>query len=76
MSKALDVIRRIDNQTLGIPKIIYLVGWQYNGHDSKYPAWFGGNETLKRPQDANSYGKPEMADESRRKIPYNLSVFI
>lgn len=48
---ALDVIRRIDNLTVGIPKIVYLVGWQYNGHDSKYPAWFEGNEKLKRPED-------------------------
>lgn len=52
--QALDVIRRIDNLTLGIPKIVYIVGWQYNGHDSKYPAWFEGNEKLKRPGDANS----------------------
>ena len=52
--QALDVIRRIDNLTLGIPKIIYVTGWQYNGHDSKYPAWFEGNERLKRPGDANS----------------------
>ena len=51
---ALDVIRRIDNMTLGIPKIIYLVGWQYNGHDSKYPAWFEGNYAIKRPQDASA----------------------
>jgi hypothetical protein len=52
--QALEVIRRMDNLTLGIPKIVYLVGWQYNGHDSKYPAWFEGNERLKRPQDANA----------------------
>jgi hypothetical protein len=50
-AEALDVIKRIDNLTLGIPKIVYLVGWQYNGHDSKYPAWFEGNEKLKRPED-------------------------
>ena len=37
--QALDVIRKVDNLTLGVPKIVYLVGWQYNGHDSKYPAW-------------------------------------
>ena len=50
-SQALDVIRKIDNITLGIPKIVYLVGWQYNGHDSKYPAWEEVNPELKRPQD-------------------------
>jgi hypothetical protein len=50
-SQALDVIKKMDNLTLGIPKIVYLVGWQYNGHDSKYPAWFDVNERLKRPED-------------------------
>ncbi|MDR1593995.1 MAG: hypothetical protein LBS43_05860, partial [Prevotellaceae bacterium] len=32
--QALEIIRKTDNLTLGIPKIVYLVGWQYNGHDS------------------------------------------
>lgn len=54
IEEALEVIRKIDNLTLGIPKIIYLVGWQYNGHDSKYPAFFEGNEKLKRPGDKNT----------------------
>lgn len=52
--QALEVIRQMDNLTIGIPKIVYLVGWQYNGHDSKYPAWFEGNEKLKRQGDANT----------------------
>ncbi len=54
IADALEVIKKIDNLTAGIPKIIYLVGWQYNGHDSKYPAFFEGNEKLKRPQDKNA----------------------
>ena len=54
IADAMEVIKKIDNLTLGIPKIIYLVGWQYNGHDSKYPAWFEGNERLKRPGDKNA----------------------
>ena len=44
---ALEVIKRIDAMTLGIKKIVYLVGWQYNGHDSKYPAWGEVNAALK-----------------------------
>jgi hypothetical protein len=52
--QALDVIRRINNLSAGIPKIIYLVGWQYNGHDSGYPAWFEGNMAIKRPGDVNA----------------------
>jgi hypothetical protein len=49
--QALDVIRRLDNLTLGIPKIIYLVGWQFTGNDSGYPSWSVVNARLKRPQD-------------------------
>ena len=49
--ETLSVIQKIDRITLGIPKIIYLVGWQYNGHDSKYPAWFEVKESLKRKED-------------------------
>ncbi len=50
----LEVVRKIDNLTLGIPKIVYLVGWQYNGHDSKYPAWGEVNESLKREKDSTA----------------------
>ncbi|MDD6728585.1 MAG: hypothetical protein PUE08_05115 [Eubacteriales bacterium] len=46
---ALEIIKRVDAITLGMPKIIYLVGWQYNGHDDKYPDFFEVNEALKLP---------------------------
>lgn len=49
--EALDVIRKTDNLTRGIPKIIYLVGWQKGGHDHGYPAWSEVNPRLKRNQD-------------------------
>lgn len=52
--QALEVIRKLDALTLGIPKIIYLVGWQHHGHDSKYPDWSVVNPRLKRPQDATA----------------------
>jgi hypothetical protein len=39
------------NLTLGIPKIINLVGWQYAGHDTGYPSWGVVIEHFKRPQD-------------------------
>ena len=45
---ALEVIKGMDALTLGMPKIVYLVGWQYNGHDSKYPAFFEGNRAIAR----------------------------
>ena len=52
--QALEVIKGMDAITPGLQKIIYLVGWQYLGHDSKYPAFFEGNEALKRPGDKDA----------------------
>lgn len=49
--QALDAIKKIDNITQGITKIYYLVGWQYLGHDDKYPDFFEVNKALKRPED-------------------------
>ncbi len=51
---ALERIRKIDNLTRGIPKIMYLVGWQREGHDSKYPDMSEVNKLLKRPGDATA----------------------
>lgn len=50
-AEALDIIKTVDNLTLGIPKIIYLVGWQGLGHDDCYPEMEQVNEALKRPED-------------------------
>lgn len=50
----LEVIRKLHNLTQGIPTIAYLVGWQYEGHDSKYPAWFEVNRKIKGPEDADA----------------------
>lgn len=52
--QALEVVRKLNRLTPGLPKVIYLVGWQYNGHDSKYPSWAEVNEHLKRPQDPDA----------------------
>lgn len=49
--QALESIRKIDQLTRGIPKIIYLVGWQFDGHDTGYPALNVVNPKLKRAQD-------------------------
>ena len=52
--QALELIKKTDQLTLGVPKIVYLVGWQYNGHDDKYPAFFEVNKWLKRESDATA----------------------
>ena len=52
--QALEIIRIVDNLTLGIQKIIYLVGWQGLGHDDCYPEMEVVNEALKRTCDATA----------------------
>lgn len=74
--QTLEVIKKIDNLTLGIPKIIYLVGWQYNGHDSKYPAWFEGNERLKRSCDNDAMESLRWLMEAAQAYNTTLSLHI
>lgn len=52
--EALSLIRKTDQLTRGIPKILYLVGWQKGGHDHGYPSWDEVNPRLKRAQDATA----------------------
>lgn len=67
-----EVLRKLDNLTLGIPKIAYLVGWQYNGHDSKYPAWAEVNQHLKRDEDATALDSLKwLVQEAKR---YNTTI--
>ena len=49
--QALDIIKVVDAVTLGITKIVYLVGWQGLGHDDCYPEMEKVNDFLKRPGD-------------------------
>lgn len=49
--EALQHIKAADQLSLGVKKIVYLVGWQYMGHDDKYPAFFEVNDLLKREND-------------------------
>ncbi len=46
--QALDIIKTADALTQGIPKIVYLVGWQGLGHDDCYPEMHKVNDFLKR----------------------------
>ncbi|KYP15267.1 endo-alpha-N-acetylgalactosaminidase family protein [Flavihumibacter sp. CACIAM 22H1] len=70
--QALEQIKKIDALTLGMPKIVYLVGWQYNGHDSKYPAWFEANLALKRKEDSTAIQSIRWLMKEAR--AYNTSV--
>ena len=73
---ALELIEQADQLTLQVPKIIYLVGWQYNGHDDRYPAMFAVNERLKRPQDANARESLLWLMREARKYHTTISLHI
>ena len=73
---ALNVARRIDNITLGLPKIVYLVGWQYSGHDSKYPAWDKVNERLKRSEDPTALDSLKLLIREARAFNTTISLHL
>ncbi|MBT5532923.1 hypothetical protein HOK31_07655 [Candidatus Poribacteria bacterium] len=73
---ALEVIRKADNLTRGMPKIIYLVGWQKGGHDHGYPAWDEVNPTLKRPGDATALDSLRWLIREARQYNTTVSLHI
>lgn len=75
-AQALEYIKKIDNITQGIQKIYYLVGWQYLGHDDKYPDFFEVNEALKRPEDKTAYDSFKWLSDEAKKYHSVISVHI
>lgn len=76
LDDALQIIKITDRLSLGVPKIIYLVGWQYNGHDDKYPAFFEVNKALKRPQDSTARESLIWLMNEARKYHTTVSLHI
>ncbi|MEI8372795.1 MAG: endo-alpha-N-acetylgalactosaminidase family protein [Planctomycetota bacterium] len=74
--EALEVIRKTDNLTRGIPKIIYLVGWQKGGHDHGYPAWSEVNPRMKRRQDATPLDSLRWLIREARQFHTTVSLHI
>lgn len=74
--RTMEIVKQVDTLTLGAPKIIYLVGWQYNGHDDKYPAFDAVNPALKRPQDATALESMLWLIEESKKFNTVISVHI
>ena len=74
--EALELIRKADNLTRGIPKIIYLVGWQKGGHDHGYPAWSEVNPRLKRAQDATALESLRWLIREARRYSTTVSLHI
>lgn len=72
--EALEVIKGLDNLTRGLPKLVYLVGWQFEGHDCKYPSFSQFNEALKRPEDATAQDSFYWLQDEAKK--YNTIVSV
>ncbi len=66
----------MDSLTLGIPKIIYLVGWQVGGHDWGYPDWGPVDPVLKRPQDASALDSLKWLVQEARQYHTTVSLHI
>lgn len=72
--QALDNIKAIDRISRGVPKIVYLVGWQFDGHDDRYPDFTVMNEALRRPQDSTALQSYRwLCDEAKK---YNTTVSV
>ncbi len=62
-AECLELIKMVHEACLGLPQIVYLVGWQYDGHDTGYPSLAvvnpkcGGRDALvKLIDDARAFG--------------------
>jgi len=74
--ETLEVVKKTDNLTRGIPKIIYLVGWQKGGHDHLYPAWNEANPKLKREEDATAVESLRWLIREARQYNTTISLHI
>lgn len=72
--EALENIRKIDNLTQGIEKVIYLVGWNALGHDDGYPSLHIFNEALKRPGDTSARQSLQWLQQEAKKYHATVSV--
>lgn len=64
--QALEIIKRFHHLLIGMRQIVYLVGWQFRGHDTGYPAIDKVNERL-----GGREGLLELMREAKR---YNAIV--
>lgn len=70
--EVLENVKRIDNITYGMPKIVYLVGWQKGGHDHGYPDFNEVNPKLKR--DCDKTAAESLRWLIREGFKYNTSI--
>jgi hypothetical protein len=74
--ESLGIIKGMHELTRGLKQIVYLAGWQYEGHDSKYPAWFEANRKIKRNCDKDARESLLWLIEAAKKFNAIVSVHI
>ena len=74
--EALEVIKRLYHLTCGVPQVVYLTGWQFEGHDSKYPSWAEVNRHLKRAEDEAAVESLRWLMREARKYNCRVSLHI
>jgi len=74
--EALEAIKRLYHLTCGVPQVVYLTGWQFEGHDSKYPSWAEVNRHLKRSQDETAVESLRWLMREARKYNCRVSLHI
>ena len=73
---SLEAIKKVSKLTCNMPQMILLTGWQYEGHDSKYPAWGEVCEHLKREEDATALDSLRWLFREARKYNCLLTLHI
>lgn len=74
--ETLEVIRKTDNLTRGIPKILYLEGWQKGGFDNLFPAWNMVDPRLKRNEDETALESLRWLIREAKKYNTTVSLHI
>ncbi len=74
--EALERIKLVDALTLGIPKLIYLVGWNSLGHDDKFPDWSVVNPFLCRPGSNDPVGDLRWLMQEAQKYHTTVSLHL
>ena len=76
LDQAMDYIRAIHDYSGGMHQIVYLVGWQYAGHDSKYPSWGNVGEQCKSSFSQDPRTSLRMMMREARKYNADVSLHI
>lgn len=76
LTDAMRIIERIRRWSGGMHQIAYLVGWQFDGHDSKYPSWSEVGPLVSYPGASTPLEALRKAMRDARALNADLSLHI